>query len=423
MASITIISPIPEIFTAAEQVVRISLSMNGISGYTAMIRTSWIEMISITPTELTIKITANVTQEQRSGQIAIYGSTSSGENIIKTFTISQDTYYCYPVWKDIFIDTTTIEDYLDYELRIGNETIYSGRAHKLPDETKISFNINRIVADYLSNSLNLSNYKEIDFVSFEKNNDAWKQIDVVVNGEIINSFDYYNNWSYDDSVAETIPNNGVFTLSRPIRKVLDRRQLFVATVLNAYNWEPVTQSYTCNFIDNGGTTEEQLNYPTKGVYTAINGQLDNYDKITFYDDEYVVKETCNKYCLYYSNAYGGWDSFLINGNDVKQDKITSSSFVKGANSSNTLDFQKKKYLNSMTTQYTLYTDYLTDDEASKMYNLLESVNVYLHDLETNKIIAVNITNSTCDYKTFTNNGKKKFYYTINVEESQTKMRK
>ena len=182
MASITVISPIPEIFTAAEQVVRISLSMNGISGYTAMIRTSWIEMISITPTELTIKITANVTQEQRSGQIAIYGSTSSGENIIKTFTISQDTYYCYPVWKDIFIDTTTIEDYLDYELRIGNETIYSGRAHKLPDETKISFNINRIVADYLSNSLNLSNYKEIDFVSFEKNNDAWKQIDVVVNG-------------------------------------------------------------------------------------------------------------------------------------------------------------------------------------------------------------------------------------------------
>ena len=120
MASITIISPIPEIFTAAEQVVRISLSMNGISSYTAMIRTSWIEMISITPTELTIKITANVTQEQRSGQIAIYGSTSSGENIIKTFTISQDTYYCYPVWKDIFIDTTTIEDYLDYELIHGN---------------------------------------------------------------------------------------------------------------------------------------------------------------------------------------------------------------------------------------------------------------------------------------------------------------
>ena len=215
----------------------------------------------------------------------------------------------------------------------------------------------------------------------------------------------------------------MFTLSRPIRKVLDRRQLFVATVLNAYNWEPVTQSYTCNFIDNGGTIEEQLNYPNKGVYTAINGQLDNYDKITFYDDEYVVKETCNKYCLYYSNAYGGWDSFLINGNDVKQDKITSSSFVKGANSSNTLDFQKKKYLNSMTTQYTLYTDYLTDEESSKMYNLLESVNVYLHNLETNKIIAVNITNSTCDYKTFTNNGKKKFYYTINVEESQTKMRK
>lgn len=423
MASITVISPIPESFTAAAQIVNISISMIGIIDYTTFGRTSWVEVVGITPTELTLKMFANVTQEQRTTEISIVGSTTSGEDVVKNIRITQDGYYCYPVWKDVFIDTTTIDEYIDYELRIGDETIYSGRAHKLPDETKITFNINRIVADYLSNSLNLSKYKDPYFVLWQKNNDAWKKIDVVVNGEIINSFDYYNNWSYDDSATSTIPIGGVYTLSRPIRNVLDKRQLFVISVLNAYNWDSITHTYTCYVSDEGGTVQEYLYYPDKGVYTAVNGQLEEYDKINFYGDEFVIKETCNKYCLYYANAYGGWDSFLINGNAVKQDKITSSTFVKGANSAEPWDYQKKKYLNRLTTQYTLYTDYLTDEEASQMHHLLESVNVYLHNLETNEIIAVNITNSTCDYKTFTNNGKKKFYYTINVEESQTKMRK
>lgn len=423
---IKVLSPIPEKFTAAAQTFELKIGMTGITSFHSVVRTSWLSVKEMTSTSVTIKMESNIVQEIRTGSVALYGRTLSGGNdVVTTITITQDSYYCYPVWKDVFIDSTTLDDYIDYSLRVGDEIIYSGRANKLPDETKITFNINRIVADYLNSTLDLTKYKEPYFVLFQKNDDAWKTIDVVVNDVVVNSFDFYNNWSYSQDVENTIPTDGIYKLSRPIRSVLDKRQIFLASFLNAYNWEEITHTYTCYYPEEDGseTVTEDMNFKEKGVYTAMNTTIKDYAAIEVYGDRYEVKDTCNKYCLYYSNALGGWDSFLINGNAVKSDKITSSTFVKNVNTSISYDYEKKKYLNQMTTQYVLYTDYLTDDEASRMHHLLESVNVYLHNLETNEIIAVNITNTTCDYKTFKSNGKKKFYYTINVEESQTKMRK
>jgi hypothetical protein len=125
--------------------------------------------------------------------------------------------------------------------------------------------------------------------------------------------------------------------------------------------------------------------------------------------------------LYYVNGYGGWDSLLINGNNKKNDKITSSYYSKQFNNT-TIDFGKTKFNNIITTSYTLYTDWFTDEEQSKLWHLLESTNVYLHNLETDRIEPCIITNTNCEYKTFTNNGKKKFYNTINVEIAQERIR-
>lgn len=49
--------------------------------------------------------------------------------------------------------------------------------------------------------------------------------------------------------------------------------------------------------------------------------------------------------------------------------------------------------------------------------------VYLHKLDTDEIIPVNITNATCEYLNYTNNRKTPFYYQITVEESNLKLRK
>jgi hypothetical protein len=77
----------------------------------------------------------------------------------------------------------------------------------------------------------------------------------------------------------------------------------------------------------------------------------------------------------------------------------------------------------ITPKYTLYTDWFDDVQQSKMYHLLESTEVYLHNLKTGKIEPVNITNTTLDYKTFANNGKKKWYNKIDVEVAQDKIRR
>lgn len=78
-------------------------------------------------------------------------------------------------------------------------------------------------------------------------------------------------------------------------------------------------------------------------------------------------------------------------------------------------------MNEITSSWTLYTDDMSD--GSKMYHLLESTDVYLHNLKNDEIIPVVITDTNCEYKTYSNQGNKRFNYTINVEESKYKYRK
>ena len=62
------------------------------------------------------------------------------------------------------------------------------------------------------------------------------------------------------------------------------------------------------------------------------------------------------------------------------------------------------------------------NEGERMFNLLESNYVYLHNLATDEIIPVNIKNSTCDYLN-NNNNRRPYTYDIQVEEAYNKFRK
>lgn len=137
---------------------------------------------------------------------------------------------------------------------------------------------------------------------------------------------------------------------------------------------------------------------------------------------YDIDTTSKDYVLYYTNSAGGWDSLLVEGNVRKNDEIKSETYTrKVLNTSQ--EFARNKYLNTITSSWVLYTGYLNDIQASKMFNLIESTKVYLHNLKDNTITPVLITDTNCEYKTYTNQGKNKFYYTINVEASQDTYRK
>ena len=116
---------------------------------------------------------------------------------------------------------------------------------------------------------------------------------------------------------------------------------------------------------------------------------------------------------------------LIYGNTKKIDNITPYTYTKKIEvREQPNDFAIKKYQNDISSSWILNTGWLNDDEASRMFNLLESTEVYLTDLnEPNVFIPVNITNNSCEYKTFRNNGKKKINYIIELEEANKKIRR
>ena len=131
------------------------------------------------------------------------------------------------------------------------------------------------------------------------------------------------------------------------------------------------------------------------------------------------KNTCAKYAIYYLNPLGGWDQLLIEGKVVKTIKLENKTFKRNFDN-NTNEFENKHYLKNLTTSYKLTTGYLTDAQAKLMPNLIETTKAYLCELDTNTYIPVLINNNSVDIKTYRNQGRKLFTYTIDVQESQNK---
>lgn len=138
----------------------------------------------------------------------------------------------------------------------------------------------------------------------------------------------------------------------------------------------------------------------------------------YYDIKY-----CGDYVLYYLNAYGGWDSFLIEGKTTRTDTQTTHDYDKQV--ANTIQApEKNRYLVEMETTWKLSTCFLTDDEAERLAkHLLTSPKVFLHDLVKQEIYPVNIKTNTAEYKTFENQGRKLVTYTFEVTRATDRIRK
>ena len=121
---------------------------------------------------------------------------------------------------------------------------------------------------------------------------------------------------------------------------------------------------------------------------------------------------CATHALYYRNALGGWDPFLIEGNVVeslepqrwtrKQDYVNTSSTARG----------EVNYLNECARRWTLHTGGLTDAESSAMWHLVQSNDVWLHDFVKDTIVPVVLDDATQQEKTYKNTGRRVVTYTL-----------
>ena len=159
----------------------------------------------------------------------------------------------------------------------------------------------------------------------------------------------------------------------------------------------------------------------KGISTILTYAQENTDT-TFNSDVTYSGGYCGRYAVIYQNAFGGWDSFLIEGNVYKSGKNTSHTYAKSYDN-RTLERETVNYANEIQYTYNCTTGWLTDEQSERLAkHLLSSPNIYLQDMVEGTLIPVSMGTNSYKFKTYQNEGKKMVNYSFVLNESNIKTR-
>ena len=186
---------------------------------------------------------------------------------------------------------------------------------------------------------------------------------------------------------------------------------------------------------NGNVNESTLSKPSTPFAMRTNIFYDT-KKLEYKQDDEVIfsydMDHCGPGAFIYRNRFGGWDSFLIEGNIIKTDNYTRLNYRQNGEYNHSNNFIDSKYINekstdsvSINTTYEAYTGWLSDEEAERLvFHLLSSPMVYFQDLhrenqlfntEYYEYFPVRLTASSAEYKKF-RNGKRMVNYLITFEK-------
>ena len=325
---------------------------------------------------------------------------------------------------------------IPFRIRVQDQNgniIYNGKSHIKPGETNNSIRINDICADYLTNALPALSQAEFSALSFPLNFVVETFLEYwTIAGQV----QFMNDWSYDDSY-----NPATMGMSFPVNGRIDSRQWLVYTAYNA-----TTISATLKFTD--GTTSQVIipveisgeisgdfsdDFNTdfaRSVMAAGSGTAvfdlsawDNVASVTINGNTWEVVTDCREWVVYYVNAYGGWDSLLIEGNTIEKDSLKRYTREMEYDNRSVQNRGTQNYVNEITKSYTLHTSWMSDAESLRMHHLLNSPEVYLFNINTGDMIPVVLNNTTTEFKTYKNNGGRLVNYTIDATLAQDRIRR
>lgn len=231
-------------------------------------------------------------------------------------------------------------------------------------------------------------------------------------------------WTYDYNIGYRD------FLSNPISNVMDYRQYFIctfqqsdptSTVLERYDIyiDGVINEWGLSVLNNSGTIRLLVQDIITWTGTDINYEVYSPNSTHFSG---IITDTCKRYCIYYLNRLGGWDWLLIDGKNLKTDKMSRLTYKRNYWPQNQASMNKVPYVNTITENFEFTTSWMKDIDAEKITDLIESNKVVVHDLVENIIYPVIMTNSSVEYKTYKNQGRKLYSYTLNMESSRPKYR-
>lgn len=282
----------------------------------------------------------------------------------------------------------------------------------------------------------VDNYIKSDFVQQNTGEDwadmhsGYCTVDVYnmneTNAVVDATFKYWNDWSriekkydYTRSLNDPINGKGCNNMIIPFCVYYDDEATF--TIVDT--------------AKNGNINTYTLSSPTSPFVMRYNSYYD-IKKVEYKQDDDVLfsydMNHCGPGAFIYRNRFGGWDSFLIEGNISKTDNYTKQNYrIKGEYNQeyviNTLKYIDEKRTDSIDidTTYEASTGWLTDEESERLvFHLLSSPIVYfqnlhkenqLYDTDSLDIIPVRITASSSEYKKF-RNGRRLVNYLITFEK-------
>lgn len=319
--------------------------------------------------------------------------------------------YSGPIWKDYVYTVPISADRIQYRVRYNGNDIYKGWSYDVSGYGQNEIVINDICRDYLST--NFPSASNVWYQDYYASRDFELYIglspDDEPNTKVANIHFLYD-WSYDSDYLNT-PSEAWIAME-PLQDYYDSRQFHIFSVNGPATLTDTSHYSYVNANQDRSLIKTQLPPGTATLYSE-NG---NYSR------KFTIKDNCGiRYCLYYVNSRGGWDSVLVDGVSMQTDKYDRETFTQNYRTPS-INRGVIEYRNNITESWTLYLKSLGDSRNPIFHNLYESTNVYLHDLEEGRIIPVVITSREMQYKTRKNQGKKLYTYEITVESSQRKLR-
>ena len=257
--------------------------------------------------------------------------------------------------------------------------------------------INDIAADYLTHTLPTLGTAAFGLLTFPVKFyvETWDGADW---GFLTDDYAFIMDWSYVDGPLR-------YMLSSPLTGVVSPSQFVLVTV---YDSADVTAVFTYS----DGTTE---------THVIDLSTSDDFNADFNHDFARSLRSAASGTAAFLVEDYllGGWDGLLCTGIANRTDGIGRNTTEMAYDNRGEENRGKKDYALDITRRYTFRTGLLDDYAAEGMWHLLESTDVYVHDLQDGTIRPLVLTGSECAHLSFRNNGGRMPQYTIEAEVAQS----
>ena len=399
-----------------------SISYNQGTGW---ISCTFIEFVDEYTTTYKVKVTEDNAGNQRTASITF---TASNGGSSATLSVTQAAGSApqpasgdyIPIWRDYLYSPSGFTNGQDYAYRLidDNQNILYQGLTAAPDSnhTPDPINIARIVENNISSG------------DFNFTGGAWRKLpgSLTVNfykvGQVglIQQWIFWNDWSryrtiYDSTTCLNDPING---------------RGCQGMVLPLCIFKDDSSSFSMSEKKkNGSTSSTSFGTPSYKTSIYIPSYTSNAKTLTFKKGSSTLFTYDLTYCgsgyFIYRNRFGGWDSFLVEGNTRKSEDYQRLTY--GQPKMTSYDFTRDKHTDRTTisTSYECTTGWLSDQEAERLvYHLISSPKVYFtpfigdgYEIDTMK--EVNIKDSKAEYKKY-RNGRRLVQYTITFETADIK---